>query len=260
MISPLIEAVCRGDFETSQALLAQGADATVHDTFGLTALSHAVKIGSYELFQLLLPYYPSYSISKDSLSLIHAVEMERIDIVEEFLKRGADPGTKFGSSSTLLIRAVEKQDLPMVRLLLKYGASVNTSDEKPSALMHAIFQGNRSIVKCLLDHDANTNLSVTYNNIVCYTPLIQAVTRRRSSIVEQLLQYGADVNAIDEKGNSAIMIAAKNNDVPMVSLLLQYAPDVNIQNKKGCDAKSLTKSKEVRLVLKNYESERYVLK
>lgn len=47
--------------------------------------------------------------------------------------------------------------------------------------------------------------------LLCYffqTPLLVAVTARQPAIVYDLIQAGADVNAVDNKGQSALHLAA----------------------------------------------------
>lgn len=44
--------------------------------------------------------------------------------------------------------------------------------------------------------------------LLLQTPLLVAVTARQAAIVHDLIQAGADVNAVDNKGQSALHLAA----------------------------------------------------
>lgn len=48
---------------------------------------------------------------------------------------------------------------------------------------------------------------------------------------EILLKKGANINAQNSNGATALMIAVYNNDINMVKMLMQYGPNVNIQDK-----------------------------
>jgi ankyrin repeat protein len=75
------------------------------------------------------------------------------------------------------------------------------------------------------------------------TPLMQAVTRGDSKAIESLIKGGADVNAKDQKGWTALMMAAGAcwNDFPLalarwddiVKRLLVAGADVNARNREG---------------------------
>ncbi len=52
-------------------------------------------------------------------------------------------------------------------------------------------------------------------------------------LVEKLLKQGANVNAIDESGNTPLHKAAKNIKKDMVELLVNNKADINIENGEG---------------------------
>lgn len=60
-----------------------------------------------------------------------------------------------------------------------------------------------------------------------------AVDYEESELVRALLEAGADINAVDEEGWSALMIAADTNSKRMVNLLLEYGADRTIANMNG---------------------------
>jgi ankyrin repeat protein len=51
-----------------------------------------------------------------------------------------------------------------------------------------------------------------------------------------LLAEGADINAVDEKGNTALMLASKIGNPRMVKIILAHNPNLNQQNNMGYTA------------------------
>lgn len=66
------------------------------------------------------------------------------------------------------------------------------------------------------------------------TVLIEAVTHKRHQIVSLLLTNRADVNQRAPLNfQTALMVAAKNNDTQMAKILLGHGADVNLETLKG---------------------------
>ncbi len=65
------------------------------------------------------------------------------------------------------------------------------------------------------------------------TPLILAVSGGRTEVVNALIKAGANVNATDSTGNTALIMATWtwNGKIEIVNALLQAGADVNIRNK-----------------------------
>jgi len=58
--------------------------------------------------------------------------------------------------------------------------------------------------------------------------LVEATRQGREELVRQILDNGANINSQDRNGMSSLMFAAKNGDTEMVRLLLNYNPDLNL--------------------------------
>jgi len=98
----------------------------------------------------------------------------------------------------------------------------------------AAFYGKIDITQVLLDNGASCEM---YDN-EGDTPLIKAVTSGYYQIVELLLVRGANINAQNELGNTALHVAAtantdRYNDMAIVRCLLDNGADVFLKNKKN---------------------------
>jgi ankyrin repeat protein len=67
------------------------------------------------------------------------------------------------------------------------------------------------------------------------TPLTVAVSKGDLAFVKKLLEYGADVNEISED-LSPLMIAARYNKVDILNVLLANGANPNAKNEKGFTA------------------------
>ncbi|UCF80045.1 MAG: ankyrin repeat domain-containing protein [Acidobacteriota bacterium] len=66
--------------------------------------------------------------------------------------------------------------------------------------------------------------------------LLEAAQAGNTAEVEQLLEQGADVNAKDEYGGTALMWAARKGHTEMVNALIDAGADVNAKMKGGWTA------------------------
>ncbi|WP_025784622.1 ankyrin repeat domain-containing protein [Sporosarcina sp. D27] len=60
--------------------------------------------------------------------------------------------------------------------------------------------------------------------------LISAVAEGDTKTVLELLEGGADINATNNQGDTALMAATKKNNVDTVKVLIEQGADINIQN------------------------------
>ncbi len=67
----------------------------------------------------------------------------------------------------------------------------------------------------------------------CAHPNIEAARLPHSECVALLLENGADVNARDDSGDTALNVARELGNEDMARLLLDGGADVGVRNKKG---------------------------
>ena len=152
--------------------------------------------------------------------------------------RGLAPG------QTALMQAAQMDRLPVVEVLLAHGAAVNLRDgDGRNALMLAAMNGHEQVVQALLADGADVGLieAALLGNRLCpgnsdqgwhpctptrWTPHYGG--RRgvgRMEVSRVLLDGGADVDARQAQGKTALMNAAMWGRVETVDLLLQRGAD-----------------------------------
>jgi len=152
---------------------------------------------SFLLTLLLLIFCSSYSYSveteNDSLILAAARNGDIITLAE-LLASEEEPDRRYGNEKrALLSYSIQYQQVPVAEYLLELGFDVEKRDEDKSPLMFAAKYG--------------VNL-----------------------VVEPLIQFGADINAINTSGNTAFHYAARYNNKEMLRLLTEKGAAINIPN------------------------------
>ena len=135
----------------------------------------------------------------------------------------------------LLRGAIGNGDVSKARDLLKHGANVNAlGPGEVTILMAASMPMNDNaenvdMVKVLLDHGADVNAQDSLGN----TALTLAVNYGHAEIVKVLLDNGADANLRRKDGPTALLAACQRRSVDMVKMLLEKGADVNEKSYMG---------------------------
>jgi hypothetical protein len=97
------------------------------------------------------------------------------------------------------------------------------------SLADAIIHEDISAVREALNFGANLNKLDEYG----FTPLIEAAIANNAEIARLLIESGADVNLADSTGGVALYWAAENNNVALCELLLINGANPNMVNLAG---------------------------
>eukprot|EP01018_Ginkgo_biloba_P022521 Gb_14908 [translate_table: standard] len=155
-------------------------------------------------------------------------------LMEELLKRGMDPNETDNNSRTPLHIAAEKGYKDSVRLLLDFGADVNSKDQHGSVpLWEAILGRHGQIAKLLRENGAR----LLFGNVGSFICI--AAERGNLDVLNELLSYGVDINAIKGDGGTALHVAVCEGSTEMVKYLLEHGADMNKTDTNGWTPKSL---------------------
>jgi ankyrin repeat protein len=202
-----------------------------------TALNAAAGSGNVALVKSLLKRGAEIDGDR-GYALQLAASEGHTEVVQVLLERGALVNKVAASSEevgffsgTALQAACENSRTDVVAALLAHGADPNLGGGR-GAVMNPIIAatqgGHADIVKILLgapDVDVNVIDGDEYSN-----PLINAATHMSTEIVELLLRKGADINAKNAAGDTALIIAALKGDVACVEMLCTNGADITYRS------------------------------
>jgi ankyrin repeat protein len=121
---------------------------------------------------------------------------------------------------------------PLMRTLLSHGANPNVVHQglNVTALDIEVMKGDCEVVKLMLEHGCQPNLSITPGQ----SPLGLALTYSRINVGKLLIGHGANINARVVNGSTVLHWAASGCDgVTWIDLLLSNGADINAQDVGG---------------------------
>jgi ankyrin repeat protein len=216
-ISSMLLAIINGHYDAAEFLLAQGADPNLADKTGRTALYSAVDYHTPPQSNRPAPKeldseYPSLDLVKDLLAHNANVnaQLKTQQPYRTKLDRGDD--TMLTTGTTPLIRAAKAGDTEVVKLLLDKGADTKLATRNGiNPLMAAAGLGTKE--------EDTTGRRKTEEDAI--------------ATIDLCLKAGADVNAVDSKGDTAMHGAAQKGYDKVIQFLADHGAKVDLKDKQG---------------------------
>jgi len=234
--TPLTFAIKHNYLPLAKTLIKHGAKINVGGVI-FPALIPAVELESTEITSLLLARgaNPNLYFNLEGVNYsVSPLSVANKQNTKVLLAHGAELNPKSGFSPLMIAALYERVE--QIDNLIYFGAKVNAqSSGKFTALMFAAIRRGREglgIVDKLFANGAKINYIIENGE----TPLMRVVDKGISSkILSALVKHGADINAIDDAGNTLLHWAARGADQRIFKALLSLGMDKNLhtKNKKG---------------------------
>jgi ankyrin repeat protein len=139
-------------------------------------------------------------------------------VVRELIDNGAAVNGRASDGTTPLMLAATNGFLDITRALLLKGADVNAARGAVRARQLAAERGHAEVVALLEQAEGLA------------ARLLRAAVEGNDTAVRQWLAAGAPIDATDERGATALLIAARNADLGMLQTLLARGADVGVRD------------------------------
>jgi uncharacterized protein len=177
--------------------------------------------------------------SSGETALMVASRLGFAEIVEVLLDAGAQIEKQDARGAPALCFAAQNGHDAIAKLLLARGTNPLFNTTNGVTFLHAAVQGgNADIVKLALQYPYQINARLKDGT----TALLLSAVNRRSDIAENLIELGADVNIPDQDGTTPLIAAAPDDDYPgpvgtkLISLFLRHGANVDAADNNGSTA------------------------
>ncbi|KAI9896792.1 hypothetical protein N3K66_007814 [Trichothecium roseum] len=215
--TPFLTAATNGHGIIVEKLVHSGCDMAARTNNGSTAMTRAAFYGHEDVIKLLLRYESGRELLNVGSGggvtpLIMASRYDRINVIPTLLANGADQFRCDEYGNTALMGASKWRYPSIVRMLLQ----------------HACMLPDDSLGR-LLNHKSSREAAAV-------TALHNAAYYGHVEIIEILLEYGADVDAVDSQKLNALHYACRQGYLELAKMLYERTSDVNAVDEDGWTA------------------------
>jgi ankyrin repeat protein/L-ascorbate metabolism protein UlaG (beta-lactamase superfamily) len=204
----LFRAVNGGNIEVISILLGNGFTVDMKTSWGGTPAIYAARMGNIEVIKFLASHGADLKAANGGFTLLHdAIFSGRTEAVEYLLDQGLNVNGLGGEGPTPLILAVDVGNIPAALALVRRGADINAVDKNGiSVFRYAVMKGATELVAQAIAKKSDISAADPRTG---KTVLHEAALRGYSAMVGDLLKAGADKNAKDKGGRTALSYALK---------------------------------------------------
>jgi len=231
-MTALMFAARNGGLESAKLLLATGADANQTLPNGMSTLVLAAYSGNGDVGILLLDKGADPNAAGIGYTALHAAVLrDDLNLVKALLAHGADTNTKL-VKGTPIRRANTDYNLP--KTLVGATPYLLAAKFAEPDIMEALAAGGADVKATL--PDGATALMLAAGLGSTRSRRVNRLIEPESAIVGAVttaLRLGADVNAVDSAGDTALHVAALSRNDVLVQLLADHGANLNLKNTRG---------------------------
>ncbi|XP_022104646.1 ankyrin repeat and death domain-containing protein 1A-like isoform X2 [Acanthaster planci] len=161
-----------------------------------------------------------------------AAENGRLEATEYLIQVKCNKLARTSDGSTALHLAAKRGHIEMVNLLLENNLEIDIrNQEGMTPLLYAAEEGHANVVDLLLRQKADCNVKANEKRKVM-AAVHFAAQNNHSSVIKVLCNFGVDLDAQCQGGNTAIHLAAIANQTGALETLIAKGANVNVFNDK----------------------------
>jgi ankyrin repeat protein len=214
-MTPLLIAIANDHLNLAQFLLSKGADINAADYWGRTPLWTALDVRDLD-----------YDRSGEQ----HSDRAAALEMIQTLINRGANVNARIAE-----VPPIRRWILPISDI-----SWVDFTGQTP--FLRAALAGDLTVMHLLLDHGADPNIP-TFSNTTALMAAAgvnwsvgQTYTESKEALMEAVklcLEKGADVNAVNTMGFTALTGAVNRGSNDILQFLVNHGARLNVTDKEG---------------------------
>lgn len=203
-------------------------------------LHAACAMGNNEIVAILLDHGASIDqLHKNNLHnsispIWNAIKHGHLKTVKYLLERGADPNSTGLQNYSALYEAAVAGHLGIMEVLISHGASIRQTNHVGKSPLHGAIHGRKPEALTVLLRAGSVAEGETEEWRQALNELLFLATSvSHKYAVEELLKYGADVNARDDNGRTVLHKAAETGYIDILKLLIRDGVDIGATDING---------------------------
>ena len=241
----LFWAAYKNNLDIMKHLFANGAKTDVIDTHGYTYMNFAAANGQTNPKFFDLCYEHGADINKErdhdgaNALLLVAPSLKDTSLLDYFVKKGVDLKSGDEAGNGLFNYAARTGNKVVMEYAIKKGLPYKELNQEGGNAMIFASRGARRHTNSLDTYQYLENLGIDPNvTTKTGTTPLHSISYRGTdkAIYNYFISKGIDVNQPNADGNTALLNAARSNNLEMVTMLAGKTRDINFQNKAGHSA------------------------
>ncbi|MBT3234098.1 MAG: hypothetical protein HN356_14965 [Calditrichaeota bacterium] len=236
-------------------LLQKGADPNDLNDVGQTAAFYGVENNNAKIIRELAKYEIDFNVAdiQGKTVLHYAARQGSEEAMKEILKRDINPNIVCDLGWTPLVSLVsfnsedpndvyspvwQEKTRRMASALINAGASTDIKVEGMPLLEYAFDRCNQGLAEAILENGADPVMLDEDNSTLLHRIQLRG---GRGWMVSLLIRFGADPNAVDNKGDTPLMSVVSSPcysspDLSYITALVEAGVEINFRNPDGLTA------------------------
>lgn len=237
-------AAYRGNLDMMEWLVQRGAKCDIEDAHGNNIINFAANAGQRDtaLYDFLLGHGADInSTTRSGANALLLVSSSATDfnILTYFNKKGLSMQSVDAAGNGIFQYAAKGGNISFLKDLVAKGVATNADNAKGENALFMAARGTRSKQndKAVFDYLMGLGLEPDMVSTDGSTLLHYLSGKNKDeALYKDLINSGLKADLANKEGTTPLMMAARSNDLAIVSLLASHTKNINLQDKKGQSA------------------------